>query len=195
MREKLATRPQGLTLPADMLESVLRSAQRLADEAQALLAPVAEQQERLRAVLWEDKQILTVPQPPSGISLGAVDGGYVIDQMYAADRLVVAGLVAEGMRTVRTGELHHATWSYTLAHQLDLDRLASAVMTCLELGLLRAIGYDLRVFDGSHQTPVIALNSALSSENPRVRALTADIVKETDAVEALRTMCDDAVGA
>lgn len=178
-----------------MLESVLRDAQRLADEAQALLAPVAEQREHLRAVLRKKEQILTVPQPPSGVSLGAVDGGYVIDQMYAADRLVIAGLVAEGMRTMRTGELHHATWTCTLAHQLDLDRLASAVMTCLELGLLRGIGYDVRIFDGSHQTPVIALNSALSSKNPRVRALTANIVKESGAIEALRMMCDDAAGA
>jgi hypothetical protein len=116
-----------LTLPADMLESVLKDARRLADEAQGLLAPVVEQRDHLRSELIDAQQIITVPEPAETVSLAAVDGGSVIDQMYAADRLVVAAVVAEGMRTSRTGELHHATWTRTLAHQLDLDRLASVL--------------------------------------------------------------------
>jgi hypothetical protein len=136
-----------------------------------------------------------VPEPSKQLTLGAVDGGYVVDQLYAADRLVICALVAEGMRTVRTGEIHHATWTQVMAHQIDLDRLASAVMTCLELSLLQGISYQVRIFDGSHQTPVIALNSALSSANPRVRAITSRIVKETRAVEALKKFCHDTDGA
>ncbi len=108
---------------------------------------------------------------------------------------MVCALVAEGMHTIRTGEIHHSVWTQVLAHQTDLDRLASAVMTCLELSLLRGIGYQVRIFDGSHQTPVIALNSALSSANPRVRAMTAQIVEETGAVDALRLLCHDTEGA
>jgi len=184
-----------LTLPADMLESVLHDAARLAHEAEQLLGPVVEQRDHLRAVLVDAGQILPVPEPTDLVSLAAVDGGSVIDQMYAADRLVVAALVAEGMRTLRTGELHHATWTRTFAHQLDLDRLSDAVMICLELQLLHNINYHLKIFDGSHQTPVIALNSALSSKNPLIRALAAEIVQETGAVDALRSMCDDNVGS
>jgi hypothetical protein len=184
-----------LTLPADMLESVLHDAGRLANEAEQLLAPVVEQRDHLRSVLVDADQIISVPEPTEQVSLAAVDGGSVVDQMYAADRLVIAALVAEGMRTSRTGELHHATWTGTFAHQLDLDRLSDAVMICLELQLLHGINYQLKIFDGSHQTPIIALNSALSSRNPAVRALAAEIVHETGAVEALRSMCDDTTGS
>ena len=194
MRTDGAAGENQLTLPADMLESVLHDARRLADEAEHLLAPVVEQRDRLRLVLGEAEQIVSVPEPAEQVTLAAVDGGSVIDQMYAADRLVIAALVAEGMRTSRTGELHHATWTRTFAHQLDLDRLSDAVMSCLELQLLHGINYQIKIFDGSHQTPVIALNSALSSRNPKVRSLTAEIVQETGAAEALRSMCDGTAG-
>jgi hypothetical protein len=191
--ESSATSRQ-LTLPADMLESVLRDAERLAAETERLLAPVAEQRQELRERLEQEGQILAVPDEPSTTSLGAVDGGCVVDQLYAADRLVVAALVAEGLHTVHTGELHHATWTQTVSHQPDLDRLASAVMVCLELSLLRGINYETRIFDGSHQTPIIVLNSALSSRNPEVRRRAAEIVAETGAVDALEQMCDDRRG-
>jgi len=184
-----------LSLPADMLESVLRDADRMAADTTALLEPLYRLRDRLRARLLEEEQIITVPAQDEQLALGAVDGGSVIDQLYAADRLVVCALVAEGMYTIRTGEIHHSVWTQVLAHQPDLDRLASAVMTCLELNLLRRIGYRVRIFDGSHQTPVIALNSALSSANPRVRAITAQIVEETEAVDALRLLCHDTEGA
>jgi hypothetical protein len=195
MRTELATDSYELSLPADMLESVLRDADRMAADTTALLEPLARQRDRLRSMLQDNQQIITVPLADLKLTLGAVDGGYVVDQLYAADRLVVCALVAEGMRTIRTGELHHSVWTQVLAHQGDLDRLASAVMTCLELSLLRGIGYQVRIFDGSHQTPVIALNSALSSANPRVRALTARVVEETEAVDALELLCHDLAGA
>jgi hypothetical protein len=195
MRTEVATDSHELALPADMLESVLRDADRMAADTAALLEPLSRQRDRMRSVLTDEGQIVTVPESSEQLTLGAIDGGYVVDQLYAADRLVVCSVVAEGMRTIRTGELHHATWTQVLAHQIDLDRLASAVMTCLELSLLRGIGYQVRIFDGSHQTPVIALNSALASANPRVRAFTAQIVRETEAVKALRLLCDDSAGA
>jgi hypothetical protein len=195
MRTEMATDSHALALPADMLESVLRDADRMAADTAALLEPLSQQRDRIRSALAAGEQIVTVPEPPEQVTLGAVDGGYVVDQLYAADRLVICALVAEGMRTIRTGEIHHATWTQVMAHQTDLDRLASAVMTCLELSLLQGITYQARIFDGSHQTPVIALNSALSSANPRVRAITARIVKETRAVEALQKLCHDTDGA
>jgi hypothetical protein len=195
MRTGLATDSYELSLPADMLESVLRDADRMAADTMALLEPLAQQRDRLRAVLRDREQIITVPAQDQRLALGAVDGGSVVDQLYAADRIVVCALVAEGMHTIRTGEVHHSVWTQVLSHQGDLDRLASAVMTCLELSLLSGISYQVRIFDGSHQTPVIALNSALSSANPRVRATTARIVEETGAVEALRLLCHDADGA
>ena len=167
MRTGLATDSYELSLPADMLESVLRDADRMAADTVALIEPLTRQRDRFRAVLQDQDQIITVPPQDEQLTLGAVDGGSVVDQLYAADRLVVCALVAEGMHTIRTGELHHSVWTQVLAHQGDLDRLASAVMTCQELSLLRGISYQVRIFDGSHQTPVIALNSALSSANPR----------------------------
>jgi len=195
MRIGLGTDSYELSLPADMLESVLRDADRMAADTTALLEPLYRQRDSLRARLQEEEQIIVVPSQDDHLTLGAVDGGSVVDQLYAADRLVVCALVAEGMHTIRTGEIHHSVWTQVLAHQTDLDRLASAVMMCLELSLLRGIGYQVRIFDGSHQTPVIALNSALSSANPRVRAMTAQIVDETGAVEALRLLCHDTEGA
>lgn len=180
-----------LSLPADMLQSVLRDADRMAADTTALLEPLYRLRDRLRARLQEEGQIIAVPPLDEQPTLGAVDGGSVIDQLYAADRLVVCALAAEGMHTIRTGEIPHCVWTQVLAHQTDLDRLVSAVMTCLELSLLRGIGHQVRILDGSHQTPVIALNLALSSANPRVRAMTAQLVEETEAVDALRLLCHD----
>ena len=195
MRIRQGTDSYELSLPADMLESVLRDAGRIAADTTALLEPLYRLRDRLRARLLEDGQIIAVPVQAEKPTLGAVDGGSVIDQLYAADRLVVCALVAEGMYTIRTGEIPHSVWTQVLAHQADLDRLASAVMTCLELSLLRKVGYQVRILDGSHSTPVIALNLALSSANPRVRAMTAEIVAQTEAVEALRLLCHDTEGA
>ena len=184
-----------LTLPADMLEAVLRDAGQMATDTAALFEPLSRQRGHLRSVLHAEGQVLTVPELDDPLTLGAVDGGYVVDQLYAADRIVVCALVAEGMRTLRTGELHHSAWTHVSTHQADLDRMASAIMTCLELSLLQAIDYQIRIFDGSHQTPVIALNSALSSANPQVRSMTAQIVEETGAIDALRLICHDTNGA
>jgi hypothetical protein len=179
-----------LTLPADMLETFLAEAPRLAREVAELLEPVSARRDDLRAAL--SREIVAVPEPPDPMpSLGAVDGGFVVEQLYAADRLVVGALVAEGLNTPRTGELHHSAWTTTQPHQHDLDRLATAAMICQELKLLHGISYQLRIFDGSHQTPVIALNSALSSANPFVRWMAADLVQQTDAIDALVEMCDD----
>jgi len=195
MRAELGTDSYELSLPADMLESVLRDANRMAADTTALLEPLYQQRDLLRARLLAEDQIVTVPREDGQLTLGAVDGGSVVDQLYAADRLVVCALVAEGMHTTRTGEIHHSVWTQVLAHQIDLDRLASAVMTCLELSLLQGIGYQVKIFDGSHQTPVIALNSALSSANPRVRSMAAQIVEDTGAVKALGLLCHDTEGA
>lgn len=195
MRIRQETDSYELSLPADMLQSVLRDADRMAADTTALLEPLYRLRDRLRARLQEEGQIIAVPPLDEQPTLGAVDGGSVIDQLYAADRLVVCALAAEGMHTIRTGEIPHSVWTQVLAHQTDLDRLVSAVMTCLELSLLRGIGHHVRILDGSHQTPVIALNLALSSANPRVRAMTSRLVEETEAVDALRLLCHDAEGA
>jgi hypothetical protein len=195
MRIRQGTDSYELSLPADMLESVLRDAGRMAADTAALLEPLYRLRDRLRARLQDEGEIIAVPALVEQPTVGAVDGGSVIDQLYAADRLVVCALAAEGMRTIRTGEIPHSVWTRVLAHQADLDRLVSAAMTCLELNLLRAISYQVRIFDGSHQTPVIALNQALSSANPRIRAMTAQLVEETEAVEALRLLCHDSAGA
>src|SRR5690349_12965925 len=107
MRIRQGTDSYELSLPGDMLESVLRDAGRIAADTTALLEPLYRLRDRLRARLLEDGQVITVPVQAEKPTLGAVDGGSVIDQLYAADRLVVCALVAEGMYTIRTGEIHH----------------------------------------------------------------------------------------
>lgn len=182
-------------LPSALLKDVLRDAQRQADTADAMLAGVEEHRHEWRQLLLDAGQIVPLPAPPTGLTLAAVDGGCVVDQMYAADRVLAAAVVAEGLRTEKTGELHHALWIETMRHQPDVDRLASAVMIGLELVLISRVSYDVRIFDGSHQTPVIALNSGLSSINPDVREMAAHVVRENDVVGALRAMCDPVDGA
>ncbi|MEX0667561.1 MAG: hypothetical protein WD313_04465, partial [Acidimicrobiia bacterium] len=77
----------------------------------------------------------------------------------------------------------------------DVERLAKAAMTVPEIELLSELEHELCVLDGSHQSPVIALNSALSSQSSEIRARTAALCGERDIAQKLRAICDHTEGA
>ena len=128
--------------------------------------------------------------------MAAVDGAQIQEQLYAGDLLVAVAVAAEGLTpTGRLGEAPaHKAWSRFVNHDSDNDRLGKAAMVAQELALLRGLPHDMCILDGSHQTPVIVLNSVLASQSREVRLHAVEVLRENDAVAALAALCDPATG-
>ena len=84
MRIRAGTDSYELSLPADMLESVLRDAGRVAADTTALLEPLYRLRDRLRARLQAEGQIIAVPvqaEKPTCRTAGSWPDGGLPQQM------------------------------------------------------------------------------------------------------------------
>jgi len=83
-------------------------------------------------------------------------------------------------------ETPFAAWQKTLQHEGDATgSTCRAVMTTLELSLLRDAPHPIVLLDGSHLTPVISLNAALSISNDGLRQELAENFAHYRTAEAL----------
>ena len=179
-------------LPQEVLKSMLDRIPEIAQDARALISPVSQARDQLRDVLKRRNWIETIPPDlPFLDSVSAVDGGHVVQSMYAGDLVASLAVAAEGLHPVNLAASCqvHSSWSRFLVHNFDLDRLAKCAMVAQELSLLGGLDHDIVIFDGSHQTPIIILNSALASESPEVRQLAVDVCEEFNVVEGLQRLC------
>ena len=164
----------------------------IARDARALISPVSQARAKLREVLEKRNWIEPIPDDTSAFaSVAAVDGGQVVESMYAGDLVASLAVAAEGLHPVNlTASCQiHSSWSRFLVHNYDLDRLAKCAMVAQEVSLLGGLDHDMVIFDGSHQTPVIVLNSALASEDPEVRRLAVEVCDEFNVKEGLERLC------
>ena len=159
-----------------VLGALLGEARRLALHADSILAPISTNRELIRERLLGAGRIVAFDPPTTDRpTIAAVDGGSVTERMYAADMLVAVAVSAEGMTGPTGLPLGHSVWTAVERHQRDLDRLTGAAMVAQELRVLHDLTHDLRIFDGSHGTPVIGLSAALFSRNDLVRKQTVDL--------------------
>ena len=61
----------------------------------------------------------------------------------------------------------YRSFHQVLVHDVDNERLARAAMITHEMSVIADATHDVRIYDGSHVTPVIQLNSGFSSRSPR----------------------------
>ncbi len=180
---------------AALLEDVLAQAAGLAQAAHHLLAPIAGRRDDLRRRLLDDGLIQPLPASPpaaSGpVTLAAVDGGSVREHLYAADLMLAVATSAAGMTSAGDRPLVHGQWARVRAHEAENDRLLAAAMAALELQVLAELTHDLRILDGSHGTPVIALSTALAARSPTVAAAAAELVT-ADVLAAAAALADPA---
>lgn len=183
-------------LPAEVLATMLREIKGLSGDARSLLSPMIDQRDELRDRLLARGWIEAIDTSrPVGTTV-AVDGAQIQEPLYAGDLVVALAVAAEGITPAgRLGEAPvHSTWQRFLNHEGDNDRLAKAAMVAQELKLLQGLPHDMCILDGSHQTPVIVINSALSSQSAQVRQAAVEVLHEYGAVSALGDLCDPEVG-
>ncbi|NYD24858.1 hypothetical protein [Kineococcus aurantiacus] len=177
----------------ELMAALLGEAGPLATEAHRLLSPVAAFRSTLRERLLVDGQIVPFAHRAAALtprhSIAAVDGASVREHLYAADLVVAVAVAAEGMTSVGGHPLSHRHWAHVREHESENDRLLSAAMASLELQLLADLSHDVRILDGSHGTPVIALSTALAARSRGVAGAAAELVTD-EVVAAVRSLAD-----
>jgi hypothetical protein len=113
----------------------------------------------------------------------------VREHLYAADLMVAVGASAAGMTSKIERPLKQSHWAEVRAHVSENDRLLSAAMASLELRLLADLDHDIRILDGSHSTPLIALSTALAARSPQVADAAAALCTD-DVVAAAAALAD-----
>ena len=181
-------------LPQEVLKSMLDRIPQIAQDARGLISPVSQARDRLRKALEIRGWIEPIPSDMSvHASVVAVDGGQVVQAMYAGDLVAALAVAAEGLHPANLAASCqvYSSWSRFLVHNYDLDRVAKCAMIAQELSLLGGLQHDMVIFDGSHQTPVIVLNSALASEDPEVRRIAVEVCDQFDVENGLRRLCSN----
>jgi len=194
MIDPLAGQPQ---LPAEVLQTMLEQIPTITENARSILGPVRDQAANLRTLLLERGWIEPIDESAAvGATVAAVDGAQALEPLYAGDLIVAVAVAAEGLRPAAQLDraASHRVYARFVNHDADNDRLGKAVMVAQELELLRTLPHDLRVLDGSHQTPVIVINSALSSQSRSVRDAAVAMLRQYDTVGALADLCNPDTG-
>ena len=78
-----------------------------------------------------------------------------------------------------------------LPHQIESERLARTVTVAQELAILAQAPHKIRILDGSHLTPVIHTNAALTIQSEDVREVAKRQWDQHATVDYLRQTCED----
>ncbi|NET24675.1 DNA double-strand break repair nuclease NurA [Okeania sp. SIO1I7] len=185
-------------LPDELLEDILEDAPKIADKIKPLFEEL-EQQKRILHQKLEDNDLICrvgdLENPPSP-SIAAVDGGQAIEKSIGADTLIAVGVGVEGLvreDNRRWGSVQYKNWQDVLPHNSESNpKVTRGAMTALELLVISQTPHDIIIADGSHQTPVIGINSLTSMstlDEPHFQKVTWDIIEQFDLINSLkRTM-------
>lgn len=181
-------------LPADLLAQLLNSAPRVAEQVSALLTPALEQREALRQAA-ERTGLIRQVEAAKHTTLCAADGGFAVERTIAVDIVMavavgVEGFGEEGVTSPWTTN-QYSSFHEVMLHDVDNERLARAAMMTHELAILADAPHQIRIYDGSHLTPVIQLNSGYSSRSPLVHEGAVNIGLERGIVEALTSFASN----
>jgi hypothetical protein len=122
-------------------------------------------------------------------SVAAIDGGLALERSLGADTALVVALGVEGL--VKEDRRHwngvqYSHWQKVLVHKGENTRgFALGAMAALELEILVNAPHDVVILDGSHQTPVIGINSMLGINDPGFADIAASLLVEHNTVEKL----------
>lgn len=193
-----STRPQSLfdtpyaDLPDEVLQSVLGKTAEVADAARGLFTRVHDRKDAMRDLLLRDGRIRRIDDLPpcaSAPTVAAVDGGAAIEKSMGSDTALAVAVGIEGLNDSETPfwpGVQYAAWQKTLPHEGDdTSRACRGVMTALELAVLRDAPHEIVLLDGSHITPVIALNAMLGVAGETLRNEIAAAVEQHGTADAL----------
>ncbi|KRC51865.1 hypothetical protein ASE16_02000 [Leifsonia sp. Root227] len=175
-------------LPADALAEILNNAEQVCAEVETLLLPAMQQREQLRQAAL-DGGIITTASNARPTTLCAVDGGFAVERTVAVDIVMALAVGVEGFSEDGSGptwsENQYHPFNQVLLHNVDNERLARTAMMANELAVIADAPHNVRIFDGSHLTAVIQLNSSYSSRSDQVRRLALEVSRECELDTAL----------
>ena len=170
-------------LPDEVLQKVLERTAEVADAVRGLFSRVSTGKEEMRDSLEAGGRVRRLGDLPpcAEPSLAAVDGGAAIEKSIGTDTALAVAVGIEGLTDRPTAHwpgVQYAAWQKTLPHEGDdTSRTCRGIMTALELSVLRDAPHDIVLLDGSHLTPVIALNAMLGVAQEGLRAEIAEAVE------------------
>lgn len=179
-------------LPEDLLHDLLDGAGELVREVERLLGANLDNQDRLRTALEELGLLETLQERPAG-TLSGIDGGFAIERTASVDLLLSVAVGVEGLAegTTHWEGTQYEWWSRVGKHDLEAERLCRGAMVAQELAILASAPHDFRILDGSHLTPVIQLNSALTMRSDELRREGVRIWGRLDTTAALAAMASE----
>lgn len=172
-------------LPEDLLAALLRNTPAITEQVVSLLVPALSQRNSLREAAKKHNLIRVAPAGDCG-TVCAVDGGFAVERTVAVDMVMAVAVGVEGFSSTMYSweENQYASFHRVLVHDLDNERLARAAMICHEMAVLADAGHEVRIYDGSHLTPVIQLNSGFSSHSDTVSLGSVQIATDVDLFSA-----------
>lgn len=173
---------------ATLMSSLLQTTPDLLSQVEHLLVPMAADRDQIRTELVRTRSIHQMAEEVTPRTIAAVDGGSVLERLYAADFIAAVAAAADG-RTPHPG--WNATnkptaWSGVVRHEPDTDQLRDAAMICQEASLLATLPHQLRVYDGSHVTMYFAIVAGLFSKSEQVAHTTATLTAQFGVPDAIR---------
>jgi hypothetical protein len=181
-------------LPEDLLAELLADTPRVAQQVFDLMNPALEQREQLCDAANQLKLIKDVT-PGSPTTVCAVDGGFAVERTIAVDILMAVAVGVEGFADHGVppawDDNQYASFHRVLLHNLHNERLARAATFAHEIAIIADAPHDLRIYDGSHLTPVIQLNSGLSSEYDDVNGPSAEVCEEVELEDAFQAFMEN----
>lgn len=179
-------------LPEDLLRDLLNGAEDLAGQVTEMLEPALDQREQLRSTI-DSLGLIRTFQPCQPVTVAGIDGGFAIERTSAVDISLSVAVGVEGLtgETVYWSGTQYEWWTRVSGHDLETERLARGVMVAQELAVLRDAPHGLRILDGSHITPVIQLNTALTAQSEELRQEAQRVWTRLQTVEALASAAKD----
>jgi hypothetical protein len=181
-------------LPEDLLAELLTAAPKIAAQVKSLLGPALAMKDRLRQAAVKLDRIVSA-SPGSTQTICSVDGGFAVERTVAVDIALSVAVGVEGFAptggSCAWDDNQYSSAYQVLTHDLENERLARGAMIILELDVLADAPHEFRIYDGSHLTPVIQLNSALTSRSEAVTEFTAELGGQHDVRGAFAAFVTD----
>lgn len=170
-----------------MIASVLEGAPSLAGRFRELIDPIRQERAAIRDYFASREAIYELGREPTYLRVGAVDGGFTDTPWSIGDHLCTLAVAVAGTPNGDMDIVGYRTWSDFIGHTPDTEVLATAVMMAQEVSLLPLLVNDQTagIIDGSHVTPLIAINMALASSDKSVRRTILGLIRELDLIEAV----------
>jgi hypothetical protein len=176
-------------LPEDLLRDLLNGVPGIVDRVQEILGSAIDRKEELREALLSLDLVRTY-KTVSSASVCGVDGGFAVERTAAVDFVLCVAVGVEGLSDATTAwdGTQYEWWTRVDKHDLEAERLARGVMVAQELAILESAPHELRILDGSHLTPVIQLNSALTTVSESVGVSAREVWDNLGTLKALSYM-------